>query len=654
MPVRPPLTLDSPVTALPGVGPDRASQLERLGIHFVSQLLLHRPRRYEDRKNLCKVRDLEKGMTTVVQGTIVACGLKTWSHKTKSVYEFILDDGSGRLHCRWWNLPFMEKYFKTGDSLLVYGKVLNLKPATIDHPETEFAENLDDAAIHLGRIVPIYPLTEGLGQRWLRALIFRTMVACKELVHEEFPQIVNPPSRASALELLHSPTTLDDPEKARQKLSFDEFVSLQFRIQARRKKLEEKAQALPCQGDNRLIKIFLQQLPYKLTDGQKTVLKEIRADLGGKVPMRRLLQGDVGSGKTVVAACASLMTIESGFNVAIMAPTEILAEQHFRNFHQWFNPLHVSVELRTSSRKVSTLFDQGQLRVTIGTHALLEDNVNLQNLGLVIIDEQHKFGVVQRDRFLGKGNYPHLMVMTATPIPRTLGLTLYGDLDVSRMEGMPGGRTPIRTFIRPAAKAIKVWEFVKEQVKKGRQAYVVYPRIEEDPRGLKSVKKETDLLRTRLAPYRVEALHGRMESFEKEAVMKEFGNGSINILVATSIIEVGVDISNATVMVIEDANLFGLAQLHQLRGRIGRGSEESYCIVLTRDGAAESTEKLKVFEKTLDGFQLAEEDMKLRGVGNLVGSDQSGLPDFKFGDFNKDGLLIEKARLLVRENLNLK
>jgi ATP-dependent DNA helicase RecG len=466
--------------------------------------------------------------------------------------------------------------------------------------------------------------------------------------------------------MTHFPEELTDVEIARQRLALDEFIELQVQIQTRRKNFESHATALPCGGDNRLIKPFLARLGFKLTDAQTKVLREIRKDMGGAHPMRRLLQGDVGSGKTAVAACTALMALESGFNVALMAPTEILAEQHFRNFKKWFEPLDVQVELQTGSRKTvesresrvesqkpfrpSTL-DPRPSTLHIGTHALLTSGFDLPKLGLVIIDEQHKFGVAQREQLVRKGRYPHLLVMTATPIPRTLGLTLYGDLDVSVIDELPAGRGQVKTFIRtadPAGAGPKVWEFIREQLAAGRQAYVVYPRVEESGgKGLKAVTKEFENLKTLLVPFRVGLLHGRLKSREKDGVMTEFRAGGVNALLATSLIEVGVDVPNATVMLVENAEAFGLAQLHQLRGRIGRGAHESYCILVSNAETAGANERLKVLEETNDGFRIAEADLKLRGPGELLGQQQSGLPKFRFGNLADDLDLIQQARELA-------
>jgi ATP-dependent DNA helicase RecG len=653
--------LARPVTALHGVGPERAAQLARLEIRTVEDLLLHRPRRYEDRRHLLPIAQLQLGEAVTTRGTVVALGVKWYKKHTKSIFELILDDGTARLHCRWWNLPFMEKYFAVGNEVIVFGKPVQLKPRTMDHPETEVVEDGEDPIIHFSRLTPVYPLTEALPQRWLRSLIWRTLTQLEGQIPEPWPQAASLqlappfPTRAQAIRMLHFPETLADTELARRRLALDEFVELQRQIQLRRRNFETKASALPCGGDNHLIKPFLARLGFKLTEAQTKVLRELRRDLSGPHPMRRLLQGDVGSGKTVVAACCALMALESGYHVALMAPTEVLAEQHFTNFTGWLGPLGIAVELQTGSRKTGSVQSQEagaglreQPTLTIGTHALIEAGFAPENLGLVIIDEQHKFGVAQREQLVRKGHYPHLLVMTATPIPRTLGLTLYGELDVSTIEGLPPGRGSIKTFVRAADKLPKVWAFIRAKLTEGRQAYVVYPRVEESgPNGVKAVVKEFETLQQTLAPFGVGLVHGRLKPRETEEVMAAFRAGQVQALLATSLIEVGVDVPNATVMLIENAELFGLAQLHQLRGRIGRGTHDSYCILVAAAKSREARTRLRVLEETTDGFRIAEEDLRLRGPGDLLGQQQSGMPRFRFGDLAADFELIQQARDLA-------
>jgi len=681
-----PSPLAAPVNRLWGVGDERARQLARLDIATVEDLLLHRPRRYEDRRRFLAIRELQLGEAATVRGKIIAAGVKRWRQGDRAMFECVIDDGTAHLHCRWWQAqPWMEEYFLVGREFLAFGKPESLRPRTMDHPETEWVEPGEESFIHFNRIVPIYPLTEGLPQRWLRGLMWRTLeryeaavapAPWEELLVEKAPttalakpSTLNPqpltallPIRANAVHMLHFPEALTDVEFARQRLALDEFITLQIQIQQRRKNFESRSQALPCAGDNRLMKPFLTALGFKLTVAQTRVLREIRADMGGAHPMRRLLQGDVGSGKTAVAACTALMALESGFKVALMAPTEILAEQHFQNFTRWLAPLGVQVEMQTGSRKTVERRASGiagpkpsplskpnpqPSTLLIGTHALLSAGFEVPNLGLVIIDEQHKFGVTQREQLVRKGRYPHLLVMTATPIPRTLGLTLYGDLDLSMIDELPPGRGGVKTFVRTTDTLPKVWEFLRQKLAAGRQAYVVYPRVEDAADGLKAVTKEFANLGAKLAPFRVGLLHGRLKGAEKEAAMVDFRASRVSVLLATSLIEVGVDVPNATVMIIENAEAFGLAQLHQLRGRIGRGAHESHCILISDAKKPDSRERLRVLEETTDGFRIAEADLKLRGPGELLGQQQSGLPRFRFGDLTEDLALIRQARDIV-------
>jgi ATP-dependent DNA helicase RecG len=662
--------LAAPVTSVWGVGEERAKLLARLGIFTTEGLLLHKPRRYEDRRKFLSIRELKLDEPATVRGKIIAAGIKRFKKGTRAMFECVFDDGTARLHCRWWQAqPWMEDWFTVGREFLVFGKLEDAKkPRTFTHPETELVEPGEDEFVHVNRIVPVHPLTEGLTARVLRTLVWRALEKFEKEITE--PAIALDlkrfPARSNAVRMIHFPEELTDVEIARQRLALDEFVVLQFQIQSRRKKFEASAKALPCSGDNRLMKPFLAQLGFKLTAAQTNVLKEIRADLAGAHPMRRLLQGDVGSGKTAVAACSALMALESGFNVALMAPTEILAEQHFRNFSKWFEPLGVKVELQTGSRKSG---EDGGLKmedgrrarpsilnspasIFVGTHALFTAGFDLPKLGLVIIDEQHKFGVAQRETLVRKGNYPHLLVMTATPIPRTLGLTLYGDLDVSVIDEMPGGRGQIKTFVRATVKLPKVFDFIREKISGGRQAYIVYPRVDvaDTDKDIKAVTKEFENVQRALTGFKVGLLHGRIKPAEKERVMADFRANKVRALVATSLIEVGVDVPNATVMLIENAEHFGLAQLHQLRGRIGRGAHESFCILVSDAQHPEALARLKILEETNDGFKIAEADLKLRGPGELLGREQSGLPNLRFGNLAEDLNLIRQARELVAKS----
>ena len=685
------LSLNRSVRVLPGVGPERSALLDRLGIASIEDLLLHRPHRYEDRRNMLTIGQLQLREPAITHGRVVALGTKWYRQHSKSIFEIVLEDGTGRLHCRWWNLPYMEKYFACGNEVIAFGKPVSLKPRIIDHPETEVLEGGEESFIHLNRITPVYPLTEGLAQRWLRTLIWRTLQAVEEQIAEPWPRpaqapqlsstaaaplpgfppdfLLKLPSRAQAIRHTHFPESTEQIELARQRLALDEFVELQLQMQARRQNFQLKAKALPCGGNTRLVKPFLSRLDFKLTPSQIKVLQEMRADMSAEHPMRRLLQGDVGSGKTLVAGCTALMALESGFHVAFMAPTEILAQQHYATFARWFGSLPVEVALHTGSHPASEPapgkksaqggapgpLSHGPVRMTIGTHALIHAGFMPENLGLVIIDEQHKFGVAQREQLLRKGSYPHLLVMTATPIPRTLGLTLYGDLDISVIDRPPPGRGQIRTFIRSAESLPKVWEFIRSKLDEGRQAYVVYPHIEEsNPIGIKAVTAELAKIQQALAPFGVGMIHGRLRPQEKEKVMAAFRDRHLAVLLATSMIEVGVDVANATVMLIENAEQFGLAQLHQLRGRIGRGAHDSFCILVTGARNKAARERLAVLEQSSDGFRIAEADLALRGPGELLGQQQSGAPKFRFGDLAKDLALINLARTIAASKRELR
>ncbi|MCF7668300.1 MAG: ATP-dependent DNA helicase RecG [Verrucomicrobia bacterium] len=646
--------LEGEVRFLRGIGSERAARLERLGIVTVKDLLFHRPRRYEDRRNIKCIRDAVVREAGTFCGRIVDQGEKRFRRRRGSLFEFIIEDGTGRLHCRWWNVSYMNGRFNTGDEVVVFGKVSSKAPLAIDHPETEVVgDDSMENSVHIGRIVPIYPLTEGLTQRWLRAVIWNALLEYSGFFDDA--SLVDrgscDMSAAEAVRRIHFPEASEDVEKARTRLALEEFVGFQLELQRRRLRLMKSAKGLRCPGDNSLVRPFLRKLGFDLTGPQKRVLREIRADMSETRPMRRLLQGDVGAGKTVVAACAALMAVESGRNVALMAPTEILAEQHYRVFCEWFGDLDVGVDLVTGHRRL--VGEAPGRRIVIGTHALIQEKFLIENLGLVVIDEQHRFGVMQRQKLVRKGVYPHLLVMTATPIPRTLGLTVYGDLDISLIDGLPPGRGRVRSFVRGPERLPKVWDFMQKKFQQGRQAYIVYPLIDESEKmGLKSVKRERKRLELELNPYRVGLLHGEMSSEEKARVMDEFRRGTVHALLSTPVVEVGLDVPNATVMLVENAERFGLAQLHQLRGRLCRGEHESFFIMVSETKTADARRRLGILEETSDGFRIAEADMMLRGPGEFLGMQQSGLPSFKFGSLTDDLELIKVARELALEILS--
>ncbi len=644
------MSLASPTTALRGVGPERAQLLARLHCRTVGDLLLLRPRRHEDRRALLPIAQLTLDTETTLRGKIVDLGLSWMQQRRKSVFELVLDDGTARLHCRWWNQPYLEKQFHLGEELMVYGKPNHLRPRAMNQPEIERVEPGVEENIHLRRVVPVYPLTEGLSQRWLRQLIYHLLEASHPALPELWPglNLEAWPARATAARWLHFPDEPSQAETARQRFALDEFIAFQKELLTRRQRLQTLADAPPCPGDNHWIKPWLDHLGFQLTGAQKRVLREIRQDLARAIPMRRLLQGDVGSGKTAVACAAALMAMESGWNVVVMAPTEILASQHARTFSAWLEPLGIPVRLHTGSHKEDAP-PEARPSLVIGTHALIEKGFAMSAIGLIIIDEQHKFGVSQRERLLRKGRHPHLLVMTATPIPRTLGLTVYGDLDSSVLDEKPPGRGRIRTYVRPAASLPKVWEFVRRKLAEGRQAYVVYPLVNESEKSeLKAVTQAWEALSRELAPHAAGLLHGRLPPEQKDETMRRFQAGEWRLLVATTVIEVGLDVPNATLMVIEHADRFGLAQLHQLRGRIGRGGHDSYCILVAEANTPAALERLQVLAATEDGFKIAEADLRLRGPGEFLGRQQSGRPAFQFGELARDLQLLERAREFAR------
>ena len=519
----------------------------------------------------------------------------------------------------------------------------------MDHPEFEVIENDEEKSIHLRRITPIYPATEGLSQRMLRSIIYRLLQDLDTAPIEPLlPDDLKDGDRAEAIRAIHFPESWESLTAAREHLVLSEFFAMQMLIASRRADSHARVSAAHC-GRGDLLEKFLGTLPFEMTTAQKKVIAELEQDLAAKHPMNRLLQGDVGSGKTVVAIAAILLAVEAGYQAAFMAPTQILAEQHYTVLRRWLEPLGVKLSIRTAARReenfLPLLEGNEKADVIIGTHALLYEKVSFANLGLVVIDEQHKFGVAQRARLTSREPAPDVLVMTATPIPRTITMTVYGDLDVSILDEMPRGRGKIITAVRDSSKLGEVLSFLRKQLEAGRQLYVVYPLIEESEKlEAKAAATEYDRWRERLHPYFCELLHGRIPGPEKQEIMERFRRGETTVLISTTVIEVGVDVPNATVMLVENAERFGLAQLHQLRGRIGRGEHKSYCILLTSEPSSEAVAKLAVLEKTSDGFEVAEADWELRGPGDLLGTAQSGLPALKIGNLRRDAELMRRAR----------
>ena len=628
--------------------------LRRLGITKVEDLLTHFPRRHEDRSVFPHFPREESDKPICLCGEVIKTSLRRFGGWRK-IFEATLQEPNANalsqpLVCRWFNLHYIQKMIATGQQLVVFGKPkLRGKRICMDHPDFEVIENDEETSIHLRRITPIYPATEGLSQRALRSMIYRILQDLDTSEIEPLlPKQLKNGNRGEAIRAIHFPETWESLAAAHEHLVLSEFFAMQMLIASRRTESQGRVSAAHC-GRGELMTKFLRALPFELTAAQKKVIAEIQRDMASQFPMNRLLQGDVGSGKTVVAIAAILLAVEAGYQAAFMAPTQILAEQHYAVLRHWLEPLGVKLSIRTAARQEESFLPlvegDESADVIIGTHALLYEGVSFAKLGFVVIDEQHKFGVAQRARLTSREPAPDVLVMTATPIPRTLTMTVYGDLDVSILDEMPRGRGKIITAVRDESKLGEVLAFLRTQLESGRQLYVVYPLIEESEKlEAKAAAVEYERWRERLHPYKCELLHGRIPPAEKQQIMERFRRGETKVLVSTTVIEVGVDVPNATVILIENAERFGLAQLHQLRGRIGRGEHKSYCVLLSSDPSSEAAAKLAVLEKTSDGFEVAEADWELRGPGDLLGTAQSGLPALKIGDLRKDAQLMKRAR----------
>jgi ATP-dependent DNA helicase RecG len=640
-----------------GVGPQREKLLSRLNLETVEDAFFYIPCRHEDRSRLTPFGALRAGVIHSCSGTIVGVSPPPRGNP-RVPFQALLRDSSGYLAAVWFNQPYLEKVLRRGQTLVLYGKAVRFRggPLQMRHPDFEIVEETDDERLHAGRIVPIYRLTEGLTQRALRSLLWRIVEAHVSEVADPLPELIRSRrkllSLPEALKAIHFPENEAEITAARRRLAFDDFLLLQIGLAIRRHR-EGRAPGLAIRPRGELVSRLRSSLPYSLTRAQERVWEEISRDMAEPFPMNRLLQGDVGSGKTVVAAMAILSAVEAGYQAAMMAPTEILAEQHLMTLDELLPPLGVRVALLTSGIKVKERearlegIKNGAISCVVGTHALIQEGVEFRRLGLAVVDEQHRFGVLERASLRAKGEHPDTLVMTATPIPRTLALTLYGDLDVSVIDEMPPGRQPIATVSRTESKRPQVYAFLKEQIKEGRQVYVVCPLVEEsEASDLKAATEMALRLETEIFPgVRIGLLHGRMRFEEKEAVMRAFKAGEIQILVSTTVIEVGIDVPNASVMLVEHSERFGLSQLHQLRGRIGRGPWKSYCILMTSGNrSAEASRRLEAMCRTQDGFKIAQVDLELRGPGDFFGTRQSGLPEFRVADLLRDGPALEEAR----------
>jgi ATP-dependent DNA helicase RecG len=659
--------LQTPIQYVKGIGPRLAKLFEKKGILTVEDALYFLPRCYEDRTDLKKISELKAGEKETGFGEILLSGVALYQNRRKRVFEVVVGDGSGSLTLKWFhgNERYLRERFKKGRQIIFSGEVrwFNYQKE-IHHPDVEIVDgDVEKDYLNFKRIVPIYSETEGLYQKTLRRLmktivdsyadelsssIPAEIVERQDLINfsEAFRRVHFPPEGESvdALNLQRS--------DAHRRIIFDEFFFLELGMALKKKGIALEP-GISFKTDGTLARRLLDLLSFRLTRAQVRVLDEIKADLERPHPMNRLIQGDVGSGKTIVALLTCLHVVENGYQAAIMAPTEVLAEQHFLNLHRWLEPLGLTVAFLTSSVKSSERgqvyerIRKGDVQLVIGTHAMIQEAVEFHRLGLAIIDEQHKFGVVQRGLLRKKGENPDVLVMTATPIPRTLAMTIYGDLDLSIIDEMPPGRMPVETRVFPESGRARIYRIVEEEVRKGRQAFIVYPLVEESEKlDLRDATRMADHLQREVFPgFRIGLLHGRMKSDEKEAIMFDFKEQRIQILVATTVIEVGIDIPNASLMVVEHAERFGLSQLHQLRGRIGRGHHPSKCILLAQYRSSEEAKtRLRAMEKTNDGFRIAEEDLSLRGPGEFFGIRQSGLPDFRVAQLIRDTPILIEAR----------
>jgi len=665
------LTLASEVKYLKGVGPARAEILAARGIRTVEDLLYYTPFRYEDRTHITRIRDLVPGQTTTVLAEVLTCGLMR-TRKGTYIYDLAARDASGMIRCKWFNAVYLEKgkVFRQGQRVFFYGKVERDFYGTgnleIVQPQFEILpqnESEGGNSIEVGRVVPIYEGMSNLGTRAIRRLIWTALASLGDNLPDRLPLSIREKNRlvdrTTALHQTHFPDSAQPLEQlynfrtpGQVRLIFEEFFNVGAGLALRRRKTKA-AQGYQFQPKASARAAIRSILPFHPTTAQKRVLKEMVDDMCSPHPMNRLLQGDVGSGKTIVAIQAAILAIENGYQVALMAPTEILATQHYLYTKALLQPLPYKIDLLISARKAAEKEElkermgKGEINLVVGTHALLEEDVAFAKLGLVVVDEQHRFGVLQRYGLIRKAVDPHVLIMTATPIPRTLALTLYGDLDFSVIDELPPHRTPMETRLVEEGERARAFEFTRQKVRQGGQAYVVYPVIEEGGKlDLKpAVRMFEQLSRNVFPEFRVGLLHGRLPSEEKEEVMRRFKQGEVQILVSTTVVEVGVDVPNATVMLIEHAERFGLSQLHQLRGRIGRGSQKSHCLLLASAKRNELAEqRLQTMVETNDGFKIAEIDLRLRGPGEFFGTRQWGIPAFRIGNLIRDQEILEWAK----------
>lgn len=646
--------LKAPLTVISGIGPHNALTLKSLGLVTLENLLYFFPRRYDDFSQLKPINRIEYGEELTVLGTVQSSSMRPIRGGKMQLIEVIISDGTGFLRLTWFNQPWLANKLTTGVQIIASGKVdMYLGHLVMNSPDWE---QLEQEHLHTNRIVPVYPLTAKVTQKWLRKIMHQSVTFWSPRVPDYMPQQILQSAALidlpTALRQVHFPDSDAQLQSARARLAFDEIFFLQLGVLAQKRSWQAAAAQVFTVSDE-WMQARIVALPFELTQAQQRVLAETRTDLASGRPMNRLLQGDVGSGKTVISAVSAAILAENGAQTAVMAPTSILAEQHYRTFSTLLKDYLAEDEIALlvgdtpegEKRAIRERLSTGAVKLIIGTHALLEDPVEFQRLQLAVIDEQHRFGVEQRAILRAKGENPHLLVMTATPIPRSLALTIYGDLDLSVMDEMPVGRLPIETHILHPLERERAYQLIRSQISASRQAFIICPLVEQgENEDAKAAVEERDRLQQQVFPhYQLGLLHGRMRPDEKEEVMLKFRNGEYQILVSTSVVEVGVDITNATVMLIEGANRFGLSQLHQFRGRVGRGSNQSYCLLIPESENALENERLSAMEETNDGFILAERDLEQRGPGDFLGTRQSGFLDLRMANLT-DVRLIEKAR----------
>lgn len=643
--------LTDPVTMLKGVGPARAKQLSALNIRTLGDLICHFPRGYEDRTKLVAIESLQVDTPACFRAMVMNTPRVSHIRKGLDIAKVQVADHSGRLNLTFFNSPYVTDLLQYGREYIFYGAVTgDFIGYNMTNP---VFEPLDAPAVTTRRVLPIYPLTAGLSNAVLLKTIRQALAICdppEEIIPEEVRNRYHILPAETAYRVIHEPATMEEAMEAKKRLIFEEFFVFSAGLSLLRASRAEKRTA-PYQ--NRNMQPFYATLPFSLTGAQQRAIDEILEDLSRGAPMNRLVQGDVGSGKTMVAAAAIYCAAGNHKQSALMAPTEILAEQHYASLQKLFAPLGIRIALLTGSmtqkqkRETREALAEGRIDAVVGTHALLTDDTTFCDLGLVVADEQHRFGVSQRSKLSGKGGEVHLLVMSATPIPRTLALLMYGDLDVSILDELPPGRETVDTFLVGESYRPRINAFIRKQVQEGHQCFVVCPAVEENEElGVKAATAWAETLEKTVFPdLKIALLHGQMKGSEKEKVMASFARGEADVLVATTVIEVGVDVPNATLMVIEDADRFGLSQLHQLRGRVGRGKSKSYCILTTHNRNPDTLKRLKALCKTTDGFQIAEEDLKLRGPGDFFGSRQSGLPAFRVGDMSGDLTILKEAQV---------